>query len=67
MMAAMTGATISGIRSTVCTSFWPRNGRFSSSASARPSSSEAPTLTVMKRNVFGSTIVRNAGSVTTDT
>src|SRR6059058_2449457 len=56
MMAAMTGATISGMRSTVCTSFWPRNGRFSSSASARPSSSEAPTLTVMERNVFGDTL-----------
>ena len=41
MMAAITGATISGTSSTVCTIFWPRNGRLSSSASARPSDQRA--------------------------
>ena len=44
MMAAITGATISGTSSTVCTIFWPRNGRLSSSARARPSASAPATL-----------------------
>ena len=65
MMAAITGATISGTSSTVCTSFWPRNGRLSSSASARPSASAPATLSTMKTKVLGSTTSRNAGSVIT--
>ena len=65
MMAAMTGATMSGIRSTVCTTFWPGKGRLSKRASARPRPRETPTLAAMKRKVLGSTRVRKNGSVST--
>ena len=44
MIAATTGATISGTSSIVCTSFCPRNGRLSSSASASPATSAPATL-----------------------
>ena len=55
MIAATTGATISGTSSTVCTSFCPRNGRLSSSASDSPATSAPATLSTMNRKVFGST------------
>ena len=65
MMAAITGATISGTISTVCTIFWPRKGRLSRRARPRPSSREPATLKIMKMKVLGSTTSMNAGSVIT--
>ena len=62
MMAAMTGATISGSRMMVCTSQRPGNLRLSSSAISRPRISEQPTLANMKPNVFGSTVRRKSPS-----
>ena len=44
MIAAMTGATISGTSRMVCTSFCPGKGRLSSSASASPATSAPATL-----------------------
>ena len=55
MIAAMTGATISGTSRIVCTSFCPRNGRLSKSASANPATSAPATLSTMNTKVFGST------------
>ncbi len=55
MIAAMTGATISGTSRIVCTSFCPRNGRLSKSASMSPVTSAPATLRTMNRKVFGST------------
>ena len=65
MMAAITGATISGSSNIVCTSFWPRNPRLNTSARQSPITSAPPTLKAMNRNVLGSTTCRNAGSVMT--
>ena len=65
MIAAMTGATISGNRTTVTTSQRPRNWRLRSSAIIRPATSEQATLATMKPNVLGSTMLRNSLSRTT--
>ena len=55
MIAAMTGATISGTSRIVCTIFCPGKGRLSSSASANPVTNAPATLTTMNRKVLGST------------
>ena len=55
MIAATTGATISGTSRIVCTTFWPGKGRLSSSASASPVTSAPATLRIMKMKVLGST------------
>ena len=55
MIAATTGATISGTSRIVCTIFCPGKGRLSSRASASPVNNAPSTLAIMKMKVLGST------------
>ena len=65
IVAAITGAIISGSRMIVCTSRWPTKSRFRRCASARPRTSEIVTELTISSSVLGSTSPRNTGSVST--
>ena len=65
MMAATTGATISGSSRIVCSTPRPENFRFRITASPRPSTSEHATLIAMNDSVLGRTTLRNPSSVRT--